>query len=127
MDYFDVVLIGLVGMGIMTNSIIFIAVKISTYRSQKMLKRPLATPLPVRRYFASEVLAHLVLAMVQAGIILAVGVLVFGGNVYGNILWLFLIVALATVCISEHRICHLRLGQHRRRGLRSGKRYSPAP
>ena len=96
-DYFDVVLIGLVGMGIMTNSIIFIAVKISTYRSQKMLKRLLATPLSVRRYFASEVLAHLVLAMVQAAIILAVGVFVFGGNVYGNILWLFLIVALATV------------------------------
>jgi len=96
-DYFDVVLIGLVGMGIMTNSIISIAVKISTYRSQKMLKRLLATPLSVRRYFASEVLAHLVLAMVQAAIILAVGVFVFGGNVYGNILWLFLIVALATV------------------------------
>ena len=96
-DYFDVVLIGLVGMGIMTNSIIFIAVKISTYRSQKMLKRLLATPLSVRRYFASEVLAHLVLAMVQAAIILAVGVFVFGGNVYGNILWLFLIAALATV------------------------------
>ena len=96
-DYFDVVLIGLVGMGIMTNSIIFIAVKISTYRSQKMLKRLLATPLSVRRYFASEVLAHLVLALVQAAIILAVGVFVFGGHIYGNILWLFLIVVLATV------------------------------
>ena len=96
-DYFDVVLIGLVGMGIMTNSIIAIAVKISTYRSQKMLKRLLATPLSVRRYFASEALAHLVLAMVQVAIILAVGVFVFGGRIYGNILWLFLIAALATV------------------------------
>ena len=62
-----------------------------------MLKRLLVTPLLVRRYFASEVLAHLVLAMVQAAIILATGVFVFGGNVYGNIFWIFLIAALATV------------------------------
>ena len=32
--YFDVVLLGLVGMGIMSNSIISIAVRISTYRGQ---------------------------------------------------------------------------------------------
>ncbi len=96
-DYFDVVLIGLVGMGIMTNAIIFIAVKISNYRNQKMLKRLQATPLSVRNYFASEILAHLVLALVQAAIIMAAGVFLFGGHIYGNILWIFLIVILATV------------------------------
>ena len=39
-EYFDVLLIGLVGLGMMTNSIIFIAVKISLYRNQSILKRP---------------------------------------------------------------------------------------
>ena len=81
----------------MTNAIIFIAVKISNYRNQKMLKRLLATPLSVRNYFASEILAHLVLALVQAAIIMAAGVFIFGGHIYGNILWIFLIVILATV------------------------------
>ena len=62
--YFDVVLLGLVGLGIMTNSIISIAVKISTYRSQSILKRLLVTPLPIWKYFASEIIAHLALALV---------------------------------------------------------------
>ena len=95
--YFDVVLMGLVGMGVMTNSIILIAVKISTYRNQQIFKRLLLTPLSVKRYFASEVSAHLVLALVQAAIIMAVGVFVFGAHIYGNVLYIFLIVALANI------------------------------
>ena len=94
-DYFDVLLIGLVGMGMMTNSIIFIAVKISLYRNQSVLKRILATPLRVRYYFVSEIVAHLALSLVQAGVVIAVGVVVFGANIHGNVFWLFVIVAFA--------------------------------
>ena len=94
-DYFDVLLIGLVGMGMMTNSIIFTAVKISMYRSQSILKRMLVTPLPVRNYFASEIVAHLLLSVVQAAVVIGVGVFVFGAHIYGNVLWLFVIVAFA--------------------------------
>ena len=94
-DYFDVLLIGLVGMGMMTNSIIFIAVKISQYRSQSVLKRILATPLRVRNYFAAEIVAHLLLSLVQAAVIIGVGVFIFGAHIYGNILWVFIIVAFA--------------------------------
>ena len=101
-DYFDTVLIGLLGLGIMTNSIISIAVRISAYRNRAVLKRLLATPLPVWKFFAGEIIAHLLLAMAQALIILAVGVFVFGGNVHGNpvivqVAWALLIVLLATV------------------------------
>ena len=71
-EYFDVLLIGLVGMGMMTNSIIFIAVKISMYRNQSILKRILATPLRVRNYFAAEILAHLLLTLVQAAVVIGV-------------------------------------------------------
>ena len=94
-EYFDVLLIGLVAMGMMTNSIIFIAVKISLYRNQSILKRILVTPLRVRNYFAAEILAHLVLTLVQAAVVIGVGVYVFGGRIHGNILWLFIIVAFA--------------------------------
>ena len=96
-DYFDTVLLGLLGLGIMTNSIISIAVRISTYRNQSVLKRLMATPLPVWKFFAGEVIAHLLLAMVQALIILAVGVFVFGGSIHGNLGWVLLIVLLGTV------------------------------
>ena len=94
-DYFDVLLMGLVGMGMMTNSIIFIAVKISMYRNQAILKRMLVTPLRVRNYFASEILAHLLLTLVQASAVIGVGVFIFGARIYGNVLWIFIIVAFA--------------------------------
>ena len=96
-DYFDTVLLGLLGLGIMTNSIISIAVRISTYRNQSVLKRLLVTPLPVWKFFAGEIIAHLLLALVQALIILAVGVFVFGGDIHGSLGWVLLIVLLGTV------------------------------
>lgn len=96
-SYFDGVLLGLVGLGIMTNSIISIAVKISVYRNQSILKRMLVTPLPIWKYFASEIAAHLILALVQAAIILAVGVFVFGAQIYGNVAWIFVIVILGSL------------------------------
>ena len=96
-DYFDTVLLGLLGLGIMTNSIISIAVRISTFRNQSILKRLLVTPLPIWKFFAAEITAHVLLALVQAAIILSLGVFVFGGHVNGNILWVFAITALGSV------------------------------
>jgi ABC-2 type transport system permease protein len=96
-SYFDLVLTGVVGLGVMANSIISIAVKISTYRNQAILRRMLTTPLPIWKYFASEITAHLTLALIQAGVILAVGVFVFGGNIYGNILWILVVVLLGSL------------------------------
>jgi len=96
-DYFDEVLMGLIALGIMTNSIISIAVRVSTYRNQSILKRLLVTPLPIWKYFAGEITAHLVLAAVQVAIILAVGIFVFGADVQGNLAWIFLIALLGAL------------------------------
>ncbi len=96
-DYFDTVLLGLLGLGIMTNSIISIAVRISTYRNQSILKRLLVTPLPIWKFFAGEITAHLLLALLQAGIILAVGVFVFGAHIEGNVGWVLAITVLGSV------------------------------
>lgn len=100
-SYFDAVLMGLVALGIMTNSIISIAVRISTYRNLAILKRLLVTPLPIWKYFVGEVAAHLVVALIQAAIILAVGVFVFGARIHGdlpgNVLGILAIVALGSL------------------------------
>ena len=96
-DYFDGVLMGLVGLGIMTSSIISIAVRISTYRNQSILKRLLVTPLPIWKFFAGEIAANLVLAAVQAAAILAVGVFVFGAHIHGNVGWIFVISLLGSL------------------------------
>lgn len=92
--YFDLVLFGLVGMGIMTHSIISIAVRISNYRNLSILKRMLVTPLAIWKFFAAEVIAQLVLAIIQAVVIIAVGVLVFKAEIHGNVLHMLPVVAL---------------------------------
>lgn len=96
-SYFDLVLLGLVGMGIMTNAIISVAVRISNYRNLSILKRMLVTPLAIWKFFAAEVAAQLVLALAQAGIILAVGVWVFGAQLNGNVLYLLPVVILGSL------------------------------
>ena len=96
-SYFDFVLLGLVGLGIMTHSIISIAVKISNYRNLSILKRMLVTPLSIWKYFASEIVAHLVLALFQAAIIMGVGILIFGARYHGNVLSLVPIILLGSL------------------------------
>jgi len=95
--YYDFLLPGLVGLGVMTFSITALAVAISRFREQRILKRILATPLPPRRFVTAQVLARLVLAIVQAGLILAIGVLLFHAHVYGNLVWVLLLVALGNL------------------------------
>jgi ABC-2 type transport system permease protein len=96
-SFFDTALLGLLSLGIMTSSIISVAVKISTYRGQSILKRMLVTPLAIWKYFAAEITAHLLLALVQAAIILGVGVFVFGAQIPGNLAWIFIIVLLGSL------------------------------
>lgn len=96
-SFFDIALLGLVSLGIMTSSIISVAVKISTYRGQSILKRMLVTPLAIWKYFAAEIAAHLLLVLVQAAIILAVGVFIFGAQIHGNLAWIFIIVLLGSL------------------------------
>ena len=96
-DYFDEVLMGLLALGIMTNSIISIAVRVSTYRNQAILKRLLVTPLPIWKYFAGEISAHLVLAAVQVAVIVVVGVFVFGAEIHGNPGWILVIALLGAL------------------------------
>ncbi|HYU57700.1 MAG TPA: ABC transporter permease [Actinomycetota bacterium] len=96
-DYYDFLLPGLVAMGVMNFSIIGIAVGITRFREQRILKRMLATPLRPAKFLAAQVLARLVLALAQAAVILAVGVFVFGGRVYGNVLWIFVLATVANL------------------------------
>ena len=95
--YFDLVLLGLVGMGIMTHSIISIAVRISNYRNLAILKRILVTPLAIWKFFAAEVAAQLLLAVLQAVVILSVGVLVFNARISGNPLHMLPVIVLGSL------------------------------
>ncbi len=95
--YYDFLLPGLVGMGVMTFAITGMGIAITRFREQQILKRILATPLRPVRFLAAQVGARLVLSVVQAAVILAVGMLLFHGHVYGNMLWIFVLVVFANL------------------------------
>jgi ABC-2 type transport system permease protein len=96
-EYYDFLLPGLVAMGVMNFSITGMAVAVARYREQRILKRILATPLRPFKFLAAQVLARLVLALVQAALIVAVGVFLFGARIYGNVAWIFLLATVANL------------------------------
>lgn len=95
--FYDFLLPGLVAMGVMNFSIFGMSVQISRFREQRILKRILTTPLRPAKFLAGQVVARLALAMVQALVILVVGVFVFGAHVYGNVVWIMLLSAVANL------------------------------
>ncbi|MFC1984452.1 ABC transporter permease [Chloroflexota bacterium] len=96
-EYFDFLLPGLIGMGVMMYAITGMASVVALYRQQKIFRRLLTTPLRVRSFFAAQIIAHLLLSLIQAAIILAAGVFLFNGNIYGNILWVFVLVLFSNI------------------------------
>jgi len=89
--YYDFLLPGLVAMGVMHFSIVGTGVGVARYREQRVLRRLLVTPLQPVRFLTAYVIASLVLAAVQAALILGTGVLLFGAQVYGHVAWILLL------------------------------------
>ena len=96
-SYIDFLLPGVMGMGLMFNGLIGIAVDITRYREQRILKRIRATPLPPRLFVLGQVLAYLVIVVIQATLIILVAKLLFDANVYGNLLELYGVALLGTL------------------------------
>jgi ABC-2 type transport system permease protein len=96
-EYYDFLLPGLVAMGVMNFSITGMAIAVARYREQRILKRILATPLRPFKFLSAQVLARLLLALVQAALIVAVGVFLFGANIYGNVAWIFILATVANL------------------------------
>ncbi len=87
--YMDFLLPGVMGMGLMMNGIIGIAVDMTRYREQRILKRIRATPLAPRLFLISQVLAYLVLVFLQATLIILIATVFFGATVHGSLLNLY--------------------------------------
>ncbi|MBU6389150.1 ABC transporter permease [Patescibacteria group bacterium] len=84
--YFDYVLIGLIGMALMNAAIQGVAISMSKYRDDKILKRITTTPLPGWKFLTAEVVSRLIVNLVQITLILWVGIGGFHASIGGN-LW----------------------------------------
>ena len=95
-DYFEYVFPGLLAVGLVNFAMIGTAASVARYRELKILKRIVVTPLPSSRFIAGQVGARLVLAAVQTGLIMVIG-LALGGRFGSGWPLLFIIATLGNL------------------------------
>jgi ABC-type multidrug transport system permease subunit len=98
--YIDFLIPGLIGMGIMGNSIWGPGFSIVDARRKKLLKRIVATPMPKHDYLLSFLLWRMILLPVDVGIPLAFGAWGFGVPMRGSFAALVGTCVLATLAFS---------------------------
>lgn len=94
LTYFDFVLTGLIGMALMNASIQGVAIAISKYREDKILKRITTTPLKTWKFIMAEILSRLILNFIQVSLILVIGHYFFSAHIYGSILIIYALAIL---------------------------------
>jgi len=98
--YIDFLIPGLIGMGIMGNAVWGLGFAIVDARRKKLLKRIIATPMPKHYYLLSFLFWRLLLLVVEVGVPLAFGALVFGVPLRGSALALVAISLLGALAFS---------------------------
>ncbi|MBA3443355.1 MAG: ABC transporter permease [Gemmatimonadales bacterium] len=91
--YIDFLVPGLLGMNLMGSGIWGVGFAIVDARKKRLLKRLIATPMSRTQYLASFVLSRLTLLVIEVGLLLGFGALVFGVPFRGSIM------VLATICV----------------------------
>lgn len=95
--YIDFLLPGIVAMSIMQMAVFSVAFVFTDYKEKGILKRLLATPMKPQQFVTAQVVTRLILAVVQAGILLTVGALIFKAHIYGNPLLILVTVLLGGI------------------------------
>jgi ABC-type multidrug transport system permease subunit len=84
--YIDFLIPGLLGMNLMGSAIWGMGFAIVDARRKKLIKRLIATPMPRSFYLISFILSRLLLLVIEVGVLLGFGVLVFHVPVRGSLL-----------------------------------------
>jgi ABC-type multidrug transport system permease subunit len=91
--YIDFLVPGLLGMNLMGSGIWGVGFAIVDARKKRLLKRLIATPMSRPQFLASFVLSRLTLLVIEVGLLLGFGALVFGVPLRGSL------IVLVTVCL----------------------------
>jgi ABC-2 type transport system permease protein len=98
--YIDFLIPGLLGMNLMGSAIWGMGFAIVDARRKKLMKRLVATPMPRPYYLLSFVLSRLALLVVEVGLLLGFGALVFGVPARGSLVELVLLCVLVSMSFS---------------------------
>lgn len=99
--YIDFLLPGLLGMNLMGSGIWGVGFAIVDARKKRLLKRLIATPMSRPQYLASFVLSRLTLLVIEVGLLLGFGALVFGVPFRGSLLMLVAICVVSSLAFTS--------------------------
>jgi ABC-2 type transport system permease protein len=99
--YIDFLVPGLLGMNLMGSGIWGLGFAIVDARKKRLLKRLIATPMSRAQYLASFVLSRLTLLVIEVGLLLGFGVLVFGVPLRGSLPLLVAICLLSSLAFAS--------------------------
>lgn len=88
--YIDFLLPGLIALSVMQMSVFSVAFVFTQYKEKGVLKRLLATPMKPAQFVAANAITRLIVSLAQAGIFIAVGLLLFHTQMVGSY-WLLLL------------------------------------
>ena len=95
--YIDFLLPGIIAMAIMQMSIFSVAFVFADYKEKGVLKRLMATPMRPFEFVTAQIITRLMVALIQTGILIAVGVLLLKTQVLGSYLLILLIAILGGI------------------------------
>jgi ABC-2 type transport system permease protein len=98
--YIDFLIPGLLGMNLMGSAIWSMGFAIVDARRKKLLKRLVASPMPRPYYLLSFLLSRIVLLVVEVGVLVGFGAVLFHVPVRGSLLDLALVCLLASLSFS---------------------------
>ena len=98
--YIDFLIPGLLGMNLMGSAIWSMGFAIVDARRKKLLKRLVASPMPRPYYLLSFLLSRIVLLVVEVGVLVGFGAVLFHVPVRGSLLNLALVCLLASLSFS---------------------------
>ena len=105
LDYVDLLVPGLLAMAIAQSAAFGVAFSLVAWRQKGMLRRLRLTPLPLVEFATARIVFHLMIALVQAVILLTIGRLLFGVHLVGNVLTLIPLILLGGVAFIALGMC----------------------
>jgi ABC-2 type transport system permease protein len=100
LDYLDFLLPGILAMAIMTSGVFGMANTLVKYREREILRRLQVTPMPISAFLAAHVVNQLIIAVLQAGIVIAIGYFGFHVKILGSFGLLLLAVIIGALCFA---------------------------
>ena len=97
LSYIDFLVPGILAMTIMNSGMLGLSSAFVSYRERGILRRIKATPFPLSSFIAAQIVTQLLIAVVQAIVLVAVGILAVGLEINGNLVYALVIVIIGSL------------------------------